>query len=116
MITDHEWSIIAKKAFPAAPPVKAPPFLWTRILSAIETEETRRSGLWWMQWRWMSRVTVAVGLLVSLGAFYLLQNAAVPPLDVALEGRTNQHQAIRLATADMSTAEESGVLIVGLDS
>jgi len=116
MITDHEWSVIVKKAFPAKSPEKAPPFLWTRILSAIETEETRRSGLWWMQWRWMSRVTVAVGLLVSIGAFYVFQNASMPSLDVALDGRSNQHQAIRLATANMSTADDSAVLIVGLDS
>ena len=114
MITDHEWSIITQKAFPAAAPAKAPPFLWTRVLAAIMVEESRRSGLWWMQWRWMSRVTVAVGLLVSLGTFYLLQNTATLPLDVALEGRSNQHQAIRLATTDMSTADESGILIVGL--
>jgi len=115
MITDHEWSVIAKKAFPATAPGKAPPFLWTRILSAIEAEENRRSGLWWMQWRWMSRVTVAVGLLVSLGTFYLLQNAS-GPLDVALDGRSNQHQAIRMASADTSSVDESAVLIVGLDS
>lgn len=114
MITDHEWNIIVQKAFPAKAP-KAPPFLWTRVLSAIETEENRRSSQWWMQWHWMSRVTMAVGLLVSLGTFYLLQNAMVP-LDIALDGRSNQHQAIRMASADPSSVDESAVLIVGLDS
>ena len=64
----------------------------------------------------MSQVTFAVGLLVSIGAFYLFQNAGVPSLDVALDGRSNQHQAIRVATANMDTADESAVLIVGLDS
>jgi hypothetical protein len=116
MITDHEWSVISKKAFPDRGPAKAPPFLWTRILSAIETEEVHRASLWWTQWRWMTRVTVAVGLLVSVGAFYLFQNSSMAPLDAALEGQSNQHQAIRLATADMSSAEQSAVLIVGLDS
>jgi len=114
MITDPEWNIISQKAFPNHAE-KAPPFLWTRILAAIETEETRRSSVWWMQWRWMSRLTVAVGLLVSLGTFYLLQNAAVP-LDMALDGRSNQHQAIQLASADTSSVDESAVLIIGLDS
>jgi len=114
MITDNEWDKIAKKAFPMKG-VKAPPFLWTRVLAGIESEETRRASIWWLQWRWMERVTVAVGLLVSIGAFYLFHNAALP-LDVALDGRSNQQQALQIATADMSTADESAVLVIGLDS
>jgi len=113
MITDFEWSVIAKKAFPAKSPVKAPPFLWTRILSAIEAEENRRSGLWWMQWRWMSRITVAAGLVISLGTFYLFQHSLLP-LDTALDGVSNQHQAIQIARAGLNTADESAVL-VGVD-
>ncbi len=62
MITDNEWEHISKKAFPAHS-VPAPAFLWTRILSKIEAEETRRSSVWWMQWRWMMRLTFAVASL-----------------------------------------------------
>jgi hypothetical protein len=113
MITDLEWTLISQKAFPSRA-VKVSPFLWTRILSAIETEETRRASVWWMQWRWMSRVAVSVSLLVSVGAFCLLQNAA-EPLDAALDGRSNQHEAIRMATANTTNTDESADLIVGLD-
>ena len=114
MIPDNEWKTISAKAFPKRE-AKVPPFLWTRILAAIESEELRRASAWWMQWRWMGRVTVAAALLVSLGTFYMLQQAAVP-LDVALEGRSSQHQAIQLASADASASEDSTALVVGLDS
>ena len=114
MITDPEWNHISKTAFPLKA-AKAPPFLWTRLLSAIEAEESRRAQSWWMQWRWMSRLTVSVGLLVSLGAFYLTQHAAVP-LDIALDGQSTQQQALEIARADMPTSDDSAVLVVGLDS
>src|SRR5258708_3428361 len=103
MITENEWNIISKKAFPAKG-VKAPPFLWTRVLTAIEAEETRREGSWWLEWRWMTRLTVAVGLLVSLGAFFLSQNSALP-LDGALSGTSVQQQALQIASADMPTSD-----------
>ena len=114
MITDPEWTTISQKAFPSRT-VKAPPFLWTRILAAIETEEIRRASLWWMQWRWMSRVAVAVGLLVSLGTFYALRPLA-SPLDSALEGRSNQHVALQIASNDMDAPEASVDLVIGADS
>ena len=114
MITDHEWSIIAQKAFPYKT-VQAPPFLWTRILARIHTEETRRASSWWLQWRWMSRVTATMALLVTLGAFYLLQRAATP-LEAALEGRSNQEQALQLASADTLTPGDSVELFVGTGS
>jgi len=114
MITDKEWDNISSKAFPLKG-VKAPPFLWTRILSGIDAEETRRSSIWWLQWRWMERVTVAVGLLVGLSAFYLIQGSATS-LDMALEGRSDQHQAIMLASSEMPTADDSAVLVIGSDS
>jgi len=114
MITDYEWNEIAKKAFPARS-VKAPPFLWTRILARIEAEEARQASTWWLQWRWMSRVTLMVGLVVSLGAFYLFQHAALP-LEIALDGRSNQHQALKIASANVSSTDESAVLLLGLDS
>jgi hypothetical protein len=114
MITDNEWNHIAKKTFPASR-VKAPPFLWTRILAAIQAEETRRASTWWMQWRWMSRVTIAVGLLVTLGTFYLLHNSAMP-LDQALSGQSNQQHALELASTNMTTPDDAVVLVLGLDS
>lgn len=114
MITDTEWNIITNKAFPKRP-LKAPPFLATRVLAAIEAEETRLAGTWWAQWRWMTRMTVAVSLLVGMGAFYLFQHAALP-LDVALDGRSNQHEAIQMASADMKTADDSSALVLGFDS
>lgn len=114
MIPDNEWQIISAKAFPKTE-AKAPAFMWTRILASIESEELRQASAWWMQWRWMGRVTVAAALLMSLGTFYMLQHAAVP-LEVALEGRSSQHQAIQLASADGSASEESAALVVGLDS
>src|ERR1019366_3608628 len=98
MITENEWNTIAQKAFPDAA-VKAPPFLWTRLLSRIEAEELRRASSWWMQWRWMSEITAFAVLLVGVGAFYLFQQSAMP-LEAALEGRANQQQAIQLASAD----------------
>ena len=72
MTTDHEWNIIAKKAFPVKT-VKAPAFLWTRILARIEAEETRRESSLWTQWRWLGRLTATVGLVVGIAAFYLLK-------------------------------------------
>jgi hypothetical protein len=114
MITDREWSIISKKAFPQLA-VKAPAFLWTRVFALIESEATRRSQTWWMQWRWMFRLTATVGILVSLGAFYLLQNEVIP-LEAALDGRSNQEVALQIAnTDDLTTADTVGA-VLGLDS
>ena len=114
MITDNEWNIIAKKAFPVRA-VKAPAFLWTRILALIESEERRRASVWWMQWRWMSRVTATVGLIVAIGVFYLAQHA-MTPLDAALEGRSNQEQALQVASLDNPTPADTVGIVVGLDS
>jgi hypothetical protein len=114
MITDREWNIIAEKAFPAKT-VKAPPFLWTRILAAIESEETRRASTWWMQWRWMTRVTATIALFVTIGAFYLIQRQAIP-LDAALDGRSNQETALQIATSDNLTPADTAGVVVGLDS
>src|SRR5581483_10341827 len=99
MTTDEEWLYLSRKAF-TGHTTKAPPFLWTRILARIGAEERRRASLWWMQWRWMGRVAIAASLLVGVGTYYLFHNAALP-LDVALDGRSNQQHALQLATADM---------------
>jgi hypothetical protein len=114
MITDKEWNIISQKAFPRKA-VKAPAFLWTRILALIKSEETRRAQTWWMQWRWMFRLTATVGILVSIGAFYLYQHEAIP-LDAALDGRSNQEVALQLANWDNPTPADTAGIVLGLDS
>ncbi len=103
MITDSEWNIISQKAFPKKS-VKAPPFLWTRILARIEAEETRRGLSWWAQWQWVGRLTATVGLIVGLAAFYLLR----PSLNV-LDATT-----IQLASYDSDPGESD--LLPGADS
>src|SRR6266566_4982082 len=114
MITDREWNIISQKAFPQKA-VKAPAFLWTRVLALIESEETRRAQTWWVHWRWMGRLTATIGILVSLGAFYLLQNEGVP-LDAALDGRSNQELSLQIAQSGTQTVDDSVSNILGLDS
>jgi anti-sigma-K factor RskA len=114
MITEPEWNIISRKAFPQKS-AKAPPFLWTRILALIESEEARRASTWWMQWRWMSRVTATIGLIVAIGVFYLVQYA-MTPLDAALEGRSNQEQALQVASLDNPTPADTVGILLGLDS
>jgi hypothetical protein len=114
MITDREWNIILEKAYPTKT-FKAPAFLWTRILALIESEESRRAATWWMQWRWMGRVTATIALFVTIGTFYLMQRQAIP-LDAALDGRTNQETALQIATSDNLTPADTAGVVVGLDS
>jgi hypothetical protein len=114
MITDREWNIISQKAYPQKA-VKAPAFLWTRVLALISSEETRRAQTWWMQWRWMGRLTATIGILVSLGAFYLLQHEVIP-LDAALDGRSNQEVALQIANSDSLTQADALGVVLGLDS
>jgi len=114
MMTEEEWRNIAERVFPKRP-VKAPPFLWTRVLAGIATEERRRESTWWLQWRTMSRITAVVGLLASVGTYWLFQQATLP-LDAALDGRSTQHQALQIASAEMPSADEAAVLVLGFDS
>ena len=114
MMTDREWDIVSGKAFPNKS-VKAPAFLWTRVLALIQSEEARRTQTWWMQWRWMGRLTATIGLLVSLGAFYLLQHEAIS-LDAALDGRSSQEEALQVASSDALTLADSVGIVIGLDS
>ena len=114
MISDSEWNIISKKAFPRRG-ARAPAFLWTRVLALIESEEARRASTWWMQWHWMGRLTATIGLIVTLGVFYLIQHEGIP-LDAALDGRSNQEQALQLATTDTITAADSEGILLGADS
>ena len=103
MITDPEWNIITRKAFPGQS-VKAPPFLWTRILARIEAEEARLGSTWWMQWRWVGRLTATVGLVVGLAAFYVLR-----PSVGSLDDTT-----IQLASYDTDAGDTD--LLPGADS
>src|SRR6185312_11146744 len=79
--------------------VQAPPFLWTKVLAGIEAQEASRSAPWWVQWRWMSRLTMAAAVLASVGSVYLF-NQSTLSLERALEGGSNQHaiQEARAAT------------------
>ncbi len=114
MMTDHDWNIVSQKAFPHRA-VKAPAFLWTRILALIESEEARRASTWWMQWQWMGRLTATIGLIVTFGIFYLIQHEGVP-LEAALDGRSNQEQALQLATSDTLAPADSLGIVLGADS
>ena len=103
MITDPEWNIISNKAFPVKS-AKAPAFLWTRILARIESEESRRGLVWWAQWRWLGRLTATVGLIVGVGAFYLLR-----PTVSVFEATT-----VQLASSDTDGGDSD--LLPGADS
>lgn len=114
MISDHEWSILAGKLLKRKA-VKAPPFLWTRVLSAIESEERRQEGIWWMQWHWIKRVTLAAVILVSIGVFYMMDQGSAPLEDV-LDGRTTVQGSLHLANVGSLTIDDSAFMLVGADS
>lgn len=97
-MTEQEWNIIKNAVF-SKQPARAPAFLWTRILARIEAEEGRYISSWWSQWAWMARFTVAVGIMVTLGAFFVLKDAELPLEPAILEGHSAQHQAIQIAKA-----------------
>lgn len=99
-----EWVALSSHVF-SAKPRQAPAFLWTRVLADIEAQQAAAQG-WWMEWRWMARVTIAASLLVGLGSYYLLSQTAVP-LETALEGVSPQQEAIQIASASISNPEES---------
>lgn len=105
-----EWVAISHKAF-AEKNLQAPPFLWTRVLAGIEAQEAAQGAPWWVQWRWMSRVTSVVSVVVSLGALYLYQNTT-PSLESLLQGRSAQQQAIQLATNSVDSRDQAAVLAV----
>jgi predicted anti-sigma-YlaC factor YlaD len=101
-----EWISLSHKAF-RAQNVKAPAFLWTRVLAGIESQEQAQNGAWWLQWHWMSQVATAATLLVSLAAgieFY--QNSLGTPLDNLLHGITSPQQATQLLSNTAPNAEE----------
>ena len=114
-MTDHEWDIIAKKAFPVKS-VQAPPYLWTRVLAGIESEERSQESSWWRQWRWMLRLTFAAGLFATVGSYYLFEPSAQPTADSALEEVSAQHNAITLARHPEMLSDETTDLAVEVDS
>jgi len=105
-----EWVAISHKVF-TQKSVQAPPFLWTRVLAGIEAQEEKQGAPWWVQWRWMSRVTSVASVVVSLGAFYLYKNAT-PSLESLLQGRSAQQQAIQMATTSVDSPDQAAVLAV----
>jgi hypothetical protein len=82
---DPKWESLSKKVFHAKP-VKAPPYLWTRVLAAIEEREAELLE-WWTQWRWMTRLTMALAFGVALfaGSVYL-ETAQGTPTEAMLQG------------------------------
>lgn len=103
--TLDEWVTLSQKAF-RRPEVKAPPFLWTRVLAAIEAQEDQRTE-WWRQWQWMSRLASVMTLLVSLAAglvFYQSYQGA--PMEHLLSGITNPQQASQMLPEQPPSAEQ----------
>ncbi len=98
-----EWIIISEKVYRSST-VKAPPFLWTRVLAKIKEQEAGAPEPWWQEWRWMRRVTVAAMVLVSLGAVYVLNSTA--PLESLLEGQPEHHRAIHMASRSRTSDAE----------
>jgi anti-sigma factor RsiW len=99
-----EWIALSQTAF-RRHEVKAPAFLWTRVLAGIESQEREEKAAWWYQWRWMSRIATAMALLVSLGAGIVLYQATKDEgslLDAILQGGEKSAQVTHLASAKTS--------------
>jgi anti-sigma factor RsiW len=94
-----EWVLLSSRVF-SQEERKAPPYLWTRVLAGIEAQE-RQPAAWWLEWRWMARVTMAASLFIGLASVYLLRQSTVP-LEAALEGRSDGQAAIQLASASVN--------------
>ncbi len=104
MNDDREWEQLSQKVFSRAD-VQARPFLWTRILAAIEKRE-QELAVWWGQWRWMGRVAAAMTLLVTVttGAVFYETSQGVP-LESLLHGITTPQQSAQLSTNPPNTEE-----------
>lgn len=109
-----EWVALSARVFDR-PGVKAPAFLWTRVLAGIAAQETERGQAWWQQWRWMAGVTIVASLLVGLVSVYLL-NQPNGSIDLALEGRSGQQQAIILASASVADSDQAVPALIEEDS
>src|SRR5438105_1513049 len=103
-VMDEDWEYLRKRVT-SPTSEKAPPFLWTRILSRIEALEAQRMS-WWGQWRWMAEVTAAVAILVLLGiGFVSYLSASGPALETILRGGT-VNATIRLSSSQPPTSQE----------
>lgn len=111
----NQWTFLARKTFPKKPPLKAPPFLWTRVLVHIEAREAKEGATWWAQWRWLSRVAGVIALAVFLGTGVIVHRAGEggAPLELLLRGGTNAEKAIRLTREHPPTPEEVTAWILG---
>jgi hypothetical protein len=92
---DPKWESLSRKLFPDRE-VHAPPFLWTRVLTAIEHQENALANAWWRQWRWMTRWAAVVTLLVSVSAGWVFYDDSQAGLDELLHGITNTRQEAQL--------------------
>lgn len=109
MITPEEWSVLAQKTLRGTP-VKAPPFLWTRIQSQIEAEEAQRAP-WWSQWRWMTGLTLTAS--IAIGAIFLtLKPGWDMPLEALLEGQPHPHVAIQIASTRWVNPDHTAGLVL----
>jgi len=105
MNEEQEWEQLSRRLF-NRPEVKAPPYLWTRILAAIEAREEQLSA-WWRQWRWMGRLASAMALLVFIAAGAVIyEESQSVPLDNLLEG-TSSSAPITLAAYNSTDTSEA---------
>src|SRR4051812_6363206 len=92
---DPKWKSLSRKLFPDHA-VQTPPFLWTRILTAIEAQESALANAWWRQWRWMTRWAAAAAVLVTVSAGWVFYDESQASLDQLLHGITNTRQEAQL--------------------
>ncbi len=112
-MTEQEWLKVKNKAFPPQAE-KAPPYLWTRVLTHLEEEESRRGSLGWWQWRWMGRMTLAISLAAALAVFYLIRQENIAP-EAAFEGPTDEQKALQLVRSESMGGPDSAIVLSGFD-
>jgi len=106
MMNPEEWQRL-KEATLRAEPVKAPPFLWTRINAAIIAREEAQAP-WWLQMRWLTGMAItAVG--VSL---FVLKPSRDLPLESLLEGQPHVHAAIQIASTRWANPDHTAGFIL----
>jgi hypothetical protein len=91
-MTPEEWNRLAEATL-RGKPVKAPPFLWTRIQATIEAQEESRAP-WWLQWRWLS----GMALTAVAVSFFVLKPSKDLPLESLLAGQPHVYTAIQVAS------------------
>jgi hypothetical protein len=99
MSDERQWQPISEKLFRGTQ-VPAPPFLWTRILAAIEQRE-QELAVWWRQWRWMGRVAAVMTVLVTLSAGWVFYENTQNRIEQVFYGITTPQQSFEIASADI---------------